>query len=290
MKALEKCQSLLLYLLSLVTFSSWHDSADTQRPIGKIDSYEGYGGGPIFSPPSAPDEFMCNYTNMGSSWKRCSENDNRGCWLTNGTFEYNINTDYEKHTPTGTLRKYTLDVTKMALSPDGYNFTEGKVFNRQYPGPWIQACWGDSIEITVTNYLKYNGTTIHWHGIRQLGTTEMDGVNGVSQCPIAGYPLNDTFTYKFKATQYGTTWYHSHYSLQYADGLLGPLTLHGPSSSNYDDHIDPILMTDWNHQSAFELLYQEITPGLGPPSMLNTLVNGIGMYTLSDLTQTLTIV
>lgn len=65
-----------------------------------------------------------------------------------------------------------------------------------------------------------NGTSIHWHGIRQKQTMDMDGVNGITQCPIAP---GDSFTYTFKATQYGTSWYHSHYSVQYADGLQGPL-------------------------------------------------------------------
>ena len=31
--------------------------------------------------------------------------------------------------------------------------------------------------------------------------------------------IGDTYTYKFKAWQYGTSWYHSHYALQYGDGL-----------------------------------------------------------------------
>ena len=65
-----------------------------------------------------------------------------------------------------------------------------------------------------------NGTSIHWHGIRQNQTMDMDGVSGITQCPIAP---GESFTYTFKATQYGTSWYHSHYSMQYADGLQGPL-------------------------------------------------------------------
>lgn len=47
-----------------------------------------------------------------------------------------------------------------------------------------------------------------------------DGVNGVTECPIAP---GDNFTYTFRAMQYGSSWYHSHYSVQYADGLHGPL-------------------------------------------------------------------
>jgi FtsP/CotA-like multicopper oxidase with cupredoxin domain len=86
--------------------------------------------------------------------------------------------------------------------------------NGTYPGPLLEACWGDQIIVHVTNRDLDNGTTIHWHGIRQLGSNEMDGVNGITQCPIAP---QDTFTYNFTAAQYGHTWYHSHYSLQVSE-------------------------------------------------------------------------
>lgn len=48
----------------------------------------------------------------------------------------------------------------------------------------------------------------------------MDGVNGVTQCPIAP---GDHFEYVWSAIQYGSSWYHSHYSVQYADGVAGPI-------------------------------------------------------------------
>ena len=57
----------------------------------------------------------------------------------------------------------------------------------------------------------------------------------------------------------------------------GPMTIYGPSSANYDEAKDPILMTDWNHRSAFSDYYQEITPGLGPPPMTSILLNGRGV-------------
>lgn len=38
------------------------------------------------------------------------------------------------------------------------------------------------LSITVNNNMKYNGTSLHWHGIRQLGTNTMDGVGGVTEC------------------------------------------------------------------------------------------------------------
>ncbi|KAF9763604.1 hypothetical protein IL306_003049, partial [Fusarium sp. DS 682] len=108
-----------------------------------------------------------------------------------------------------------------------------KLFNGQYPGPWLEACWGDTLNITVINSMKQNGTSIHWHGIRQNQTMDMDGVNGITQCPIAP---GESFNY-------------------YADGLQGPLTIHGPQSAPYDATKRPLIMTDWSHESAFKVLF-----------------------------------
>ncbi|KAB2570897.1 Laccase-2 [Lasiodiplodia theobromae] len=165
----------------------------------------------------------------------------------------------------------------MQLFPDGYSKPYGKVVNDTFPGPLIEACWGDEVVVHVTNYLQLNGSTIHWHGVRQLGSNEMDGVNGITQCPIA---YGDTFTYRFKVTQYGTTWYHSHYSLQYPDGVSGPLVFHGPTSDNWDEEWEtPLLMTDWVHDSAFAVFSQELLAAenlTAPPTGDSILLNGHG--------------
>ena len=166
-------------------------------------------------------------------FKECSNSTNRGCWLTNGVFHWDINTNYDEadegtgiiRAPTGITRYYELTVRNDTIMADGLNFTDGKMFDDgtgpQYPGPWIQACWGDFINVKINNAMDHlNGTSIHWHGIRQWFTMHMDGVNGVTQCPIAP---GDSFNYTFRATQYGFSWYHSHYSIQYADGLQGPI-------------------------------------------------------------------
>ena len=94
----------------------------------------------------------------------------------------------------------------------------------------------------------------------------------MTQCPIA---TGETYTYNFKATQYGHTWYHSHYSLQYPDGVAGPLLIHGPSSANWDEAWDPIFMNDWSHRSAFQDFQGELN-GI-PPAMQSVLLNGTGM-------------
>ena len=106
--------------------------------------------------------------------------------------------------------------------------------------------WGDKLVIHVTNNMISNATTVHWHGVRMLNNTGMDGVPGVSQCPISP---GESYTYRFRATQYGTTWYHSHFSLQYAEGLWGPLVIKGPATANYDEDLGTLVLQDWSHTS-----------------------------------------
>jgi hypothetical protein len=118
--------------------------------------------GPIFKPPGGRltgpgSDFTCDYSKM-VGWSHCSTPYNRRCWLRNDKtgIEYNISTDYEdsNQTPIGTVRKYVLNVTDDWINADGLNFTEGKIFNGMYPGPWIQACWGD-VRIRFSNTLYF---------------------------------------------------------------------------------------------------------------------------------------
>lgn len=171
-----------------------------------------------------------------------------------------------------------MEVNEGNINCDGINRPDGgKRFNDIYPGPKIEACWGDTVEIEVINNLDYNGTTIHWHGVRMLNQFEDDGVNAITQCAIAP---KDHYTYKFRVTQYGTAWYHSHYSLQYADGLAGPLTFHGPSSADYDVALEPFLFGDWSHNSAFEDYNAEL---VNPPAKMKTVIlNGRGFYNCTN--------
>ncbi|TVY83578.1 Laccase-2 [Lachnellula suecica] len=198
----------------------------------------------------------------------------RSCWG-----DYSIDTDFYEVTPdTGVTREYWLSVENTTLSPDGYT-RFALTFNGTVPGPTIIADWGDNLVIHVTNNLQYNGTSIHWHGIRQLNSTEYDGVPGVTQCPIAP---GDTLTYKFQATQYGSTWYHSHFSLQYGDGLLGPMIINGPATANYDEDLGALFLSDWSHIPVTQLWD---TAKLGAPPMLdNGLINGTNTYNCSKST------
>lgn len=73
------------------------------------------------------------------------------------------------------------------------------LINGRLPGPTLVANWGklvrtismdrvlntelgDTFRITVRNRLQHNGTSIHWHGFRQLRSNSEDGVNGITEC------------------------------------------------------------------------------------------------------------
>lgn len=103
------------------------------------------------------------------------------------------------------------------------------MINGQYPGPLLEANWGDTFEVTVHNQITgpEEGTTMHWHGLLQKGTQDMDGVPAISQCPIAP---GDSFKYTFKADLYGSSWYHSHYSAQYAGKFQDFSTVISPTN------------------------------------------------------------
>lgn len=144
--------------------------------------------------------------------------------------------------------------------------------------------------IHVTNTLTTNGTSIHWHGLRQMNNTEHDGVPGVTQCPIAP---GQTYTYKMQATQYGSvsqtdlnqhkfktdfaqTWYHSHFFTQYGDGLMGGMIINGPATANYDVDLGNLVLNDWSHVPTSELWD---AAKLGAPPTLDTgLINGTNTW------------
>ncbi|KAF2873996.1 multicopper oxidase-domain-containing protein [Massariosphaeria phaeospora] len=206
----------------------------------------------------------------------------RSCWGDG----FDISTDMDLKWPnTGKTVKYDFEITNVTLAPDGFE-KPMMVVNGQYPGPTIVADWGDDIEVVVKNSLTINGTGIHWHGMRQLGSNEMDGVGGVTECPIAP---GETKIYRFKATQYGSSWWHSHYSIQYGEGIVGGLIINGPSTKNYDIDLGILPFTDWFHAPLFTVNAAALR-ATGPPISDNLLVNGSmtsasgGQYAVTTLT------
>ena len=195
----------------------------------------------------------------------------RHCWAQGFTSSTDVYTSWPN---TGVVRSYNLRIENTTCNPDGAGSRVCMLINGRYPGPTIVANWGDTIRVTVRNLLQANGTSIHWHGFRMLNKNIQDGVNGITECALAP---NDVKTYEFQATEYGTTWYHSHFSHQYGDGVVGTVIVNGPATANYDEDLGVMPITDWYYQTAFQaasIAFQNGQAGLGPPVGDNILING----------------
>jgi FtsP/CotA-like multicopper oxidase with cupredoxin domain len=103
-----------------------------------------------------------------------------------------------------------------AETPDAW------AFNGRVPGPEIRVRHGDLVEVTLVNEDIEAGVTIHWHGV-DVPNAE-DGVAGVTQDAVMP---GDRYTYRFRAEQIGTFWYHSHQvsSKQVRRGLYGAFVI-----------------------------------------------------------------
>ncbi|KAH6651959.1 multicopper oxidase [Truncatella angustata] len=157
-------------------------------------------------------------------------------------------------------RRFDIVLTWEKGAPDGYEREMFKV-NGQFPGPLLEIEEGDNVEIMVKNDSPYN-TTLHYHGIEMLDTPWSDGVPGLTQNHIQP---GCGFLYKWRATQHGTFFYHSHSDSQINDGLYGPIVIHpkagtvtpyslitqDPASlhaiKEAEKHRIPMLLSDWRH-------------------------------------------
>ncbi|KAK7754407.1 hypothetical protein SLS62_003700 [Diatrype stigma] len=189
--------------------------------------------------------------------------------------DYSIDTDYTTTVPdTGVTREYWFELQDVTVAPDGVSRTAIAV-NGSIPGPTIFADWGDTVTVHVSNALttSNNGTSIHFHGIRQNFTNQNDGVVSVTQCPTAP---GESITYTWRATQYGSTWYHSHFSLQAWEGVFGGIVINGPATANYDEDLGVVFLNDWSHMTVDQLYSEAQTTG--PPDLENALINGTNTY------------
>ncbi|KAI1839361.1 hypothetical protein JX266_014428, partial [Neoarthrinium moseri] len=203
----------------------------------------------------------------------CSGNtaDTRSEWC-----DYSIDTDYTSEAPdTGVIREYWFELTETTAAPDGVK-RYVQAINGSIPGPTIFADWGDTVIVHVTNAISSstNGTSIHFHGIRQNYTNQEDGVSSITQCPT---PPGSSITYTWRAVQYGSTWYHSHWALQAWEGVFGGIIINGPATSDYDEDLGMLFLNDWDHSTVDELYID--AESSGPPTLDTGLINGTNIWT-----------
>ncbi|KAF7543843.1 hypothetical protein G7Z17_g10409 [Cylindrodendrum hubeiense] len=183
-----------------------------------------------------------------------------------------------------TTREYNWTIVSATLNPDGV-YRPMILINNQYPGPLVECNEGDTIIVHVNNQ-AVNATAIHFHGMFQNGTNNMDGTVGITQCAIAP---KSSFTYKFDVKgQSGTYWYHAHHSAQASDGLLGPMVIHSPQErklQKLEYATDRVVMVqDHYHNLTSDLLMEYLGPDQenDEPVPENALINGRGFRDCAD--------
>ena len=152
------------------------------------------------------------------------------------------------------LNTLTGNVFNLNIGEQSVNFTgtqrKATTVNNSLPAPLLRFKEGEEIVLHVTNHLQ-ESTSIHWHGL--ILPSEMDGVPNISN-DFTGINPGETFTYRFKAAQSGTYWYHSHSGFQEQTGLYGPIVI-DPIEKDpvaYDkDYV--VMLSDWTDEDPMDV-------------------------------------
>ncbi|MEV4641380.1 multicopper oxidase domain-containing protein [Actinoplanes sp. NPDC049548] len=124
--------------------------------------------------------------------------------------------------PGGIVRRHTITAQAATVRLASGRVVDALTFDARLPGPAITASEGDLIEVTLRNTDVEEGVTLHWHGY-DVPCGE-DGVPGATQHAVAP---GGEFRYRFRASQVGTYWYHTHQASHPAvrKGLYGTLVV-----------------------------------------------------------------
>ncbi|ORZ11513.1 Cupredoxin [Absidia repens] len=123
-------------------------------------------------------------------------------------------------------RTFELNITKgpwpMNCNNEQQQDDQVMMINGQHPGPPIRATLNDDIHVVVRNHGD-EPTTVHYHGILQIGTVESDGMPNITQSEIQP---GGEFHARFRLIgQSGTFFYHAHVALQ-DDSIQGPFIVY----------------------------------------------------------------
>ncbi|CAO3612197.1 unnamed protein product [Cunninghamella blakesleeana] len=167
------------------------------------------------------------------------------------------------------IHYYEFNITSATTTnPDCSNYTPATTtffINGQIPGPTIYATKNDRIQVLVRNMLpptlkadpmvalygagNTNALSIHYHGIRQYNSNQMDGVPFVTQDPILP---GEEYLYDFIPDASGTYFYHAHVGIQ-ESSVFGPLIIYE------NDQVNPSLKKNQQEDLTLSLGNQPVT-------------------------------
>ncbi|AEO62279.1 multicopper oxidase like protein [Thermothielavioides terrestris NRRL 8126] len=170
---------------------------------------------------------------------------------------------------------YDWNVTWVWAKPDGFGRPVIGI-NHKWPCPTLEATVGDTVIVNFLNKLGNQTAGLHFHGVSQLQTPEMDGPSGVTQCPV---PPDASVKYQFTADAPGTFWYHSHNMGQYPDGLRGPLIVHDPNDPYKSSYDEEVILSVSDCLKAVQSMLSPYNTRFAPPIPDSLIVNeGLGSH------------
>ena len=149
--------------------------------------------------------------------------------------------DYRVPPPEGPAREFHLEAQPAEVEIARGRRALAWTYDGKLPGTEIRVREGERVRITLKNGLPQD-TSMHWHGMHQRGTNNMDGVPGVTQEPIRP---GQTFVYDFRAEPAGTFLFHPHSGLQLDRGLYAPLIVEPHRETLSYDREYTIMLDDW---------------------------------------------
>lgn len=173
-----------------------------------------------------------------------------------------------------------------SANPDGTYERPVITCNGEWPWPDVTVNKGDRVVVYLNNGFDDRNTSLHFHGIFQHGTSQMDGPEWVTQCPV---PAGQTRIYNFTVPdQHGSYWYHSHSGGQYMDGMRGLFTVLDddyPYTLGEDyNETAALTFTEWYHETTDQLLpafLNKNNPTGAEPIPQNFLMNNTNNFTWS---------
>ncbi|XP_076087804.1 uncharacterized protein LOC143058220 isoform X1 [Mytilus galloprovincialis] len=160
-------------------------------------------------------------------------------------------------------KEFERSLEETFILADGYKSRIVIAVNGRFPGPTITARENQEVIVHVRNLMHTDSTTIHWHGLHQKKSPWSDGVAFVTQCPILP---GQSYTYKFNAKPFGTSFYHAHIGDQRTMGLYGPLIIIPTPGQKVvlpqeGDKVFVAIIQDWNHDDDADTSYQKMLFG-----------------------------
>ena len=122
--------------------------------------------------------------------------------------------------------------------------------NGKLMAPTLYFTEGDTAEIYLHNQLKEN-TGLHWHGV--ILPNEMDGVPYLTTKEVNP---GETHLYKFRISQNGTYWYHSHEGTQEQIGMNGILVFNKRDTQpgkKFAADI-PVILGEWTDENPKQIM------------------------------------